>query len=101
MQTALFVTLKGASSKNPTIWFRLDEFTNRGKHASLLVNDSHFERAIASLNVIEGQPLIYWWDDSFLKRYAETPKLGEETDVKGGLTTGNNDRFLPRFKGLG
>ena len=44
--------------------------------------------------VIQGQPLIYWWDDAFLTRYAETPKLGDETEVKKGIDTGTNVRFL-------
>jgi hypothetical protein len=94
MQTTLFVCIKGASPKDTTIWFRLDEFTNQGKHASLLVNSSRFERAVATLSVITGQPLIYWWDEAFLTRYAETPKLGEKSPVRQGLATGINNRYV-------
>ena len=55
-----------------------------------------WSRRIDVFKVIRGQPLIYWWDDVFLKQYAETPKLGDETEVRQGMATGENERFLRR-----
>ena len=65
--------------------------------AALFYFEAHKLRA-----VIKGQPLIYWWEAAFLKRYAETPKMEDVAVVREGLTTSNNSRFLrkpwePRF----
>ncbi|MEA5478119.1 Eco57I restriction-modification methylase domain-containing protein [Pseudanabaena galeata UHCC 0370] len=64
------------------------------KLAALLSQVNGYEFKTQNFNVIKEKPLIYWWDDAFLKRYAETPKLGDETDVKQGMATANNARFL-------
>jgi hypothetical protein len=64
------------------------------KRANLLIGAGRYEFVPNKLKVIEGQPLIYWWDDAFLKRYAETPKLGEVSPAKKGACTSDNTRFL-------
>jgi len=43
--------------------------------------------------VIEGEPIVYWWSKEFLERYAKAPKLGEISPARFGLTTGDNERF--------
>ena len=53
-----------------------------------------YEHDLVDFAAIKEKPLIYWWDDAFLKRYAETPKLGDENPVKFGANTGNNSRFI-------
>ncbi|MFW6016320.1 MAG: Eco57I restriction-modification methylase domain-containing protein, partial [bacterium] len=45
------------------------------------------------LKIIDGYPFIYWISDSFREKFAEEP-LGEILDVKQGLATSNNLRFL-------
>ncbi len=67
--------------------------TNR-KRAAILAHVGRYEFKTQNFNVIKEKPLIYWWDDAFLKLYAETPKLGDETDVCKGIDTGINSRFL-------
>jgi hypothetical protein len=64
------------------------------KLAALLSQVNGYEFKTQNFNVIKEKPLIYWWDDAFLKLYAETPKLGDETDVCKGIDTGINSRFL-------
>jgi hypothetical protein len=65
-----------------------------GKQTSLLLTEPKYNFISSHLEVIEGQPLIYWWDNDFLKRYAETPKLEEESPVRQGMATSNNTRYL-------
>jgi hypothetical protein len=62
--------------------------------AGLVAPYQVYEHDLVNFAAIKEKPLIYWWDDAFLKRYAETPKLGEETDVRVGMQTANNTRFL-------
>jgi hypothetical protein len=67
--------------------------TNR-KRAAVLAQIGRYEFDPRGFQVIEGEPIVYWWTDEFLKRYAEAPKLGETTPARQGITTGNNTRFL-------
>ena len=66
----------------------------RQKIAGLLAQIGRYEFWSDRFNLIKEKPLVYWWDNDFLRRYAETPKLGDETDVKQGMATANNTRFL-------
>ena len=67
--------------------------TNR-KRAAVLAQVGLYGFLTNRFNFIKEKPLIYWWDDDFLQRYAETPKLGDETEVRQGMATSNNTRFL-------
>ena len=46
----------------------------RKKIAGRLCGEKRFEFKTNRFDVIKEKPLIYWWDEAFLKRYAETPK---------------------------
>jgi hypothetical protein len=67
--------------------------TRRKRAATLCLEGSHtFD--LAMLKVVPEWPLIYWWDEVLLTRYASTSKLGDVAPVRIGLATGNNARFL-------
>lgn len=65
--------------------------------SGLLVPYQLFKHQVDRFAVIKEKPIVYWWDDEFLDRYAKTPKMGDETDVKVGLQTSDNVRFLRQF----
>ncbi|ACC80911.1 BREX-6 system adenine-specific DNA-methyltransferase PglX [Nostoc punctiforme] len=71
-----------------------DRKRTKRKQATLLSQAGHFEFWSNRFEVIKEKPLVYWWDKDFLKCYAETPKMGDETDVRVGMQTANNTRFL-------
>ena len=71
-----------------------DNGRTRRKIAALLTQVGLYGFLTNRFNFIKEKPFVYWWDDDFLQRYAETPKLGDETDVKQGMATANNTRFL-------
>jgi hypothetical protein len=80
-------------------WIQLDEGVyDRGrtkrKMAAFLTQAKRYEFNSDRFNAIKEKPLIYWWDDDFIRHYAETPKLGDESDVRQGMATANNTRFL-------
>ena len=64
------------------------------KVAAFLAQAKRFEFKTNRFDVIKEKPLIYWWDEAFLKRYAETPKLYEKMDSRLGIRTSDNNRFL-------
>jgi hypothetical protein len=66
------------------------------KESAILLQIGRYKFHTDRFEVIKDKPLIYWWDEDFLKRYAETPKLGDLTEVRQGLATANNLRYLRR-----
>ncbi|WP_438036461.1 BREX-6 system adenine-specific DNA-methyltransferase PglX [Sorangium sp. So ce204] len=69
--------------------------TNR-KRAAVLAHLGRYEFDPRGFEVIEGEPIVYWWSKEFLARYAAAPKLGTVSKVRQGLCTGNNTRNLRR-----
>ncbi len=63
------------------------------KRAAILSQMGRFSFDVRHLRVIEGQPLVYWWDARLLQQYSETTKLAVTHEVRKGLCTGNNVRF--------
>ncbi len=43
---------------------------------------------------VEGAPLLFWLDPSFMRRYGELPKIGDIAECIGGIATTSNERFL-------
>ncbi|WP_437737383.1 BREX-6 system adenine-specific DNA-methyltransferase PglX [Sorangium sp. So ce1335] len=66
------------------------------KRAALLAQVGRYEFDPKSCEVIEGEPIVYWWTKSFLHEYAKTQKLGDIARARGGANTGANTR-LARF----
>lgn len=67
--------------------------TNR-KRAAVLCQVARHEFDPKGFEVIEGEPIVYWWSKEFLERYAKAPKLGATTPVRVGMKTSNNLRFV-------
>jgi hypothetical protein len=65
-------------------------------HAALLLQRGRYDFDPKGFEVIEGEPIMYSWSKEFLARYASAPKLGQLSQVRQGLATANNSRFLRR-----
>jgi hypothetical protein len=70
--------------------------TNR-KRAAVLAHVGRYEFDPRRFEVIEGEPIVYWWSKEFLAKYAAAPKLGDTAPVRQGLGTRNDVRFLRRW----
>jgi hypothetical protein len=66
----------------------------RQKNAGLLCEIGRFEFWSDRFGVIKETPLVYWWNENFINQYAKTPKVEDETDVRQGMATANNNRYL-------
>jgi Eco57I restriction-modification methylase len=66
----------------------------RKKIAGLLCGSERFEFRSDRFRAIKEQPIVYWWDEEFIDRYEATSKLGDETDVRQGMASSDNKRFL-------
>ncbi|XHM63353.1 BREX-6 system adenine-specific DNA-methyltransferase PglX [Streptomyces nigra] len=69
--------------------------TNR-KRAATLCHQGRHTFDPAALKVVPEWPLVYWWASSFLSLYSSAPKLAEAAQVKNGLQTNDNVRYLRR-----
>lgn len=85
----------GAIRPTPTDDRASAGMTNR-KRAGLLAQVGRYEFDPKGFEVIEGEPVVYWWSKEFLNRYGRARKLGEIAAVRTGLQTSNNVRFLRR-----
>lgn len=73
-----------------------DRQRTRRKRAALLAQVGRHEFDPRGFEVIDGEPIVYWWSKDFLAKYAAAPKLGDVSPARFGLNTGNNVRFLRR-----
>ncbi|MGI6014790.1 MAG: BREX-1 system adenine-specific DNA-methyltransferase PglX [Oscillospiraceae bacterium] len=48
-------------------------------------------------DVIPGMPIAYWASEVMLKHFLDAPSLGEVYELKQGLITADNERFLRRW----
>lgn len=65
----------------------------RAKVAGLLIARAEW-RVLSTYRQIEGSPWILSWDERFVSRYSSCLKLKDVSDVRQGMATGNNTRFL-------
>lgn len=80
---------------HPTARVRTDEH-RRALEAGLLAHVGRHEFDPSAFKVIEGEPVVYWWGDEFLARYALAPKLGAHYQVRKGVCTCNDVRYIRR-----
>jgi hypothetical protein len=64
------------------------------KRAGLLAQVGRYEFDPRGFEVIEGEPIVYWWSKEFLAKYAAAPKLGSVAPVRQGMATTDNTRFV-------
>jgi hypothetical protein len=64
--------------------------------AGLLAQVGRYEFDPKGFEVIEGEPIVYWWSKEFLAWYARTEKLGAKCPIRKGMITSDNTRFLRR-----
>lgn len=83
------------SPADPTARVRTDEH-RRGLAAALLVQVGRHEFDPKGFEVIDGEPIVYWWTEDFLAKYAAAPKLGDVAAIRSGAATSDNNRFLRR-----
>ena len=66
------------------------------KRAAVLAGVGRYEFSIEWCRSIDQWPIVYWWTPSEWEVYGGHNKLGEVAEVRQGLATANNGRFLRR-----
>lgn len=94
--------LKNDKSIDKGCYFRLSEFkggmdVQKQKVLEAINNKDSvylFETTFNNFKKIPGSPIAYWAQTKVVSSFETNECLGKNVDVKAGLTTGNNDRFL-------
>jgi type II restriction/modification system DNA methylase subunit YeeA len=94
VQTTAFVLgKKPISSYRPT-FFRLIEGNEEQKQTALLSGQNRFDKTVQEdLKKIPGSSIAYWCCNVVFNHFLNNESLGEITDLRSGISTGDNDRF--------
>ncbi len=55
---------------------------------------NHYAVTIDELSSVPGQPIAYWINHHIMDAFKNAPNMSSFADIKVGLQTGNNERFL-------
>ena len=55
---------------------------------------NHYSVTMEEMDSIPGRPVAYWIDHHIIEAFRNAPKMSDFADVKVGLQTGDNERFL-------
>lgn len=95
VQTAAFVMQTRHFAGYKPVFFRLIEGQEEDKRASLLKGEKRFDGVVQDdFAKIPGMPVAYWVSETLRKVFSGGKLLGTLLDVKQGLATADNDRFL-------
>jgi hypothetical protein len=74
-----------------------DRYRTNRKRAAVLAQVGRFEFESDRFAVIEGEPLVYWWQSKDFQDYASAPLIGETYPSEAGVVTGDDSRFTRYF----
>ncbi len=94
--------LKNSYVNKKGCYFRLTDFkggmeVQRQKALEAIADHKcgfYYESNSENFSIIPGSPVAYWLSKSSIRLFNSCPKLGEIEIIRGGLTTGDNNRFL-------
>jgi hypothetical protein len=89
----------------PSRFIRLVEEDNKAKATdnaiSLLRSNSEFEESYIvdqrTFDEIERTPFLYWFGSDILDLFAKHPAVEDKLDIRVGLQTGDDDRFVRKW----
>lgn len=92
--------LKNTKCNNVGIYFRLTDFTGgmsiqEQKYLdSISNNENIYLKDLEIFKKIPSFPITYWASDKLINLFEKYHLIGDQYDVKVGIQTGNNDKFL-------
>ena len=95
VQTTSFVLRKSHIVDCKGVYCRLIEPTSQqGKEDMFLAGENHYAADQSNFSKIPGAPVVYWVSESIYRVFQEGEPVGNLADVKRGMTTSDNNRFL-------
>ncbi len=95
VQTTSFIIRKGKVKEYQGTYCRLIEATTqKDKENMFLAGRNRYTAEQENYPKIPGSPIAYWASEAILNLYDGTLSLGELCEVKTGIQTGSNERFV-------
>lgn len=89
---------KKISPKNEGTYIRLVDYNNAElKEQEFLNNANYFQAKQKDFEKIPGSPIAYWVSDKIREIFEKNQKLGEISEPKSGIMTGNDNLFLKNW----
>jgi hypothetical protein len=71
-----------------------DRARTQRKRSATLCHEGRHDFDPAALKGVPEWPLVYWWSNDFLEAYLVAPKLKDVGQVRLGMSTSNNTRYV-------
>jgi hypothetical protein len=104
VQTAAVVLERGARPRQRGVFFDVTSGRNEAIKSSTLrslvageVPTGMYELDVFDLSKVPGRPVAYWLSVAARALFSEHEPLGQALHITGGMTTGDNERFLRRW----
>lgn len=95
VQTTAFVMQGQHINGFKPVFFRLVDTGQDQKETELRSGLNRFDSTIQDdFKKIPGSPVAYWVSNNYFSTFSNAELLGEKNDVKRGMTTSNNEKFL-------
>ena len=95
VQATTFVNKNNLIENYKSTFHRLTEFNSESRKEEEFLNDKNkFSTIQTNFNKISGNPIAYWVTDDLYESFTNGIKLQTIADVKVGLQTGDNNKFL-------
>ena len=95
VQTTSFVYKNNKSDKYVSTFKRLVDYAGETKKEIEYHNEQNtYFSGYERFELVGGAPLVYWAHDSFFNAFKTGKLVGEIAEVKRGMTTSDNNRFL-------
>lgn len=95
VQTTAFVYRNTYCDKYISTFKRLVDYSGEKNKEIEFQNDNNtYKSNSKQFDLVGGSPLVYWADNSFFEAFKRGRLVGEIADVKRGMTTSDNNRFL-------
>jgi hypothetical protein len=104
VQTAAVVLERGARPKQRGVFLDVTADRNEAAKSSTLrsliagqTSVGRYEVDVFDLSKVPGRPVAYWLSVAARELFAGHEPLGQALHITGGMTTGDNERFLRRW----
>ncbi|MDO4586527.1 MAG: BREX-1 system adenine-specific DNA-methyltransferase PglX [Planctomycetia bacterium] len=98
VSVAAFILQNRKQKNQPSVFFRLVEYPKKKKEIALQNQWNRFE--LNNLDFFRRLPyfsFLYWIDQKMIQQLSSRFKIGDFANIKQGLATSNNERFIRRW----
>ncbi len=94
VQTVMFSLLPDRISSYRSTFYRLVDGDHTDKQTGLLARNCQHVLSQSEFERIPGSPMAYWVSDATRAAFAANHPISKMADIREGIHTGNNDRFM-------